>query len=197
MIFECICDEVIEIKEEKDSYVYQDREYEVKGFIKAVRPQAPSNCNDAKSRIVHTNSDCPCYILDKQSGISKSTDRIRHNHQSKFSGKGIYGKFQDKDTGGYNDLGDASRFYYQSKASPSEKHKGCENLYWLDGKRISKELYEKLEKENQEHENDKNWQRHNIQRGNIHITVKPLSLMKYLVRLVTPPNELVLGPLCG
>lgn len=33
--------------------------------------------------------------------------------------------------------------------------------------------------------------------GNTHPTLKPLSLMKYLVRLVTPPNGVVCDPFCG
>ena len=33
--------------------------------------------------------------------------------------------------------------------------------------------------------------------GNFHPTVKPLSLMAYLVRLVTPPGGTVLDPFCG
>ena len=33
--------------------------------------------------------------------------------------------------------------------------------------------------------------------GNIHATVKPTDLMRYLVRLVTPPNGLVLDPFTG
>ncbi len=33
--------------------------------------------------------------------------------------------------------------------------------------------------------------------GNTHPTVKPTELMRYLVRLVTPPNGLVLDPFCG
>jgi len=33
--------------------------------------------------------------------------------------------------------------------------------------------------------------------GNTHPTVKPLSLMQYLVRLVTPPNGIVLDPFAG
>ena len=38
---------------------------------------------------------------------------------------------------------------------------------------------------------------HQPQVGNNHPTVKPVELMKYLVRLVTPPNSKVLDPFCG
>lgn len=36
-----------------------------------------------------------------------------------------------------------------------------------------------------------------LPKGNLHNTVKPISLMKYLVRLVTPPNGTVLDPFMG
>jgi DNA modification methylase len=35
------------------------------------------------------------------------------------------------------------------------------------------------------------------QKSNIHSTVKPIKLMQYLVRLITPPNGIVLDPFCG
>jgi site-specific DNA-methyltransferase (adenine-specific) len=35
------------------------------------------------------------------------------------------------------------------------------------------------------------------ERGNIHATVKPITLMRYLVRLVTPPGGVVLDPFMG
>lgn len=35
------------------------------------------------------------------------------------------------------------------------------------------------------------------QKNNIHSTVKPVKLMQYLVRLVTPPDGIVLDPFCG
>ena len=34
-------------------------------------------------------------------------------------------------------------------------------------------------------------------RKNIHPTVKPIKLMQYLIRLVTPPNGIVLDPFAG
>jgi site-specific DNA-methyltransferase (adenine-specific) len=95
-------------------------------------------------------------MLDEQSGFSISTDAIRHNHQSKTSGKGIYGKYNDKDGGGYSDKGGASRFFYCSKVSPTERGK-----------------------------------------LNRHPTVKPIKLIEYLVKLITPPNGTVLDPFVG
>lgn len=67
-------------------------------------------------------------MLDEQSGISKSTDKIRHNNQSKHTGKknnaACYGKYNDCDTKGYSDIGGASRFFYCAKAGKSERGDG-------------------------------------------------------------------------
>jgi hypothetical protein len=44
--------------------------------------------------------------------------------------------------------------------------------------------------------NAKEWLREKT-RGNIHSTVKPTDLMRYLCRLITPPNGIVLDPFTG
>jgi len=96
-----------------------------------------------------------------------------------------------------NDSGSASRFFYLAKTSKSERNVGCENLYWLDGKLIEHHLWQTLTDENEQHKNEKSWKQHNVSNGNIHPTVKPLKLIEYLVRLVTPPKGVVLDPFLG
>lgn len=68
---------------------------------------------------------------------------------------------------GYSDSGGASRFFYCSKAPVREKEAGLAH-FESEGKR-----------------------------KNTHPTVKPLSLMKYLVRLITPKEGVVLDPFVG
>jgi len=147
----------------------------------------------------HTNPECPCYMLDRQSGNRKGWASQKHNNFNPYGGNALL-KSKTAREGfyeGFNDIGGASRFFYCAKASTAERNRGCEDFFWLNGKRISEELYRKLEKENEEHKEDKNWKRHNIQQGNIHPTIKSLSLMEYLVKLVTPSGGLVLDPFCG
>jgi len=78
-------------------------------------------CEEGK----HTNPECPCYMLDEQSGESKSVASIRRNR----SGMGIHdsekGTFGKGDVfGGFNDKGGASRFFYCAKASKKERGEG-------------------------------------------------------------------------
>ncbi len=67
----------------------------------------------------------------------------------------------------YGDKGGASRFFYCPKASKGEREAGLEQPF-EDGKRV-----------------------------NTHPTVKPVALMEYLIRLVTPPGGIVLDPFTG
>ena len=61
-------------------------------------------------------------MLDKQSGVSNSTDRVQKNNQG--WGDGIkYGKGNAQDSYGFADSGGCSRFFYTAKASKSERDK--------------------------------------------------------------------------
>ncbi len=77
------------------------------------------------------------------------------------------------------------RFKYVAKASKSERNAGLDDF---DEKPI----------EIQQPHNSKNLdERYEMKSKNHHPTVKPLKLMQYLVRLVTPKNGIVLDPFMG
>lgn len=104
-----------------------------------------------------------------------------------------YGKGQ-KDTGGIKDSGNASRFFksiiYQAKASKSERNRGCEGLEekeCLLGQ--NQAPIPKLTKDGKEN--------HTIKNFNNHPTVKPIALMEYLIKMVTPKGGIVLDPFAG
>lgn len=82
----------------------------------------------------------------------------------------------------------ASRYFYCAKPSKKEREAGCEKL--------AKGQQDPSRKEGSPGgDNPRN--RGTKQRGNTHPTVKSLALMRYLVRLVTPPGGLVLDPFAG
>jgi len=91
--------------------------------------------------------------------------------------------------GGFGDSGSAARFFYCAKASKQDRDDGCEGLdgkYMDDGRGIG----------SPGGTNPRNRGAEN-KRNNFHPTVKPTDLMRYLCRLVTPPNGIVLDPFIG
>ena len=84
--------------------------------------------------------------------------------------------------------GSAARFFYCAKASRSEREAGLDDF---DPKRDSDRTADDLPGG----DNPRN--RSNTARRNHHPTVKPIALMRYLVRLVTPPGGVVLDPFTG
>lgn len=181
VILECICDEVyIEPTQVKEPE-------EVKGGIWNKSCGKPAGKTYKGGREIHTNPECPCYILNEQSGISKSRKNSRNDNR-KNKNKSIFLDGFRSPENSYDDMGGASRFFYVAKASREERDRGCENLYWLNGKLINKELYEKLEEENEKNKDNPNYKRHNIVKGNTHPTIKPIKLIEYLVKLTSMPN---------
>ena len=90
-------------------------------------------------------------------------------------------------------LGEAARFFYCAKASRSDREEGCDELPPRTGA-------EAVERE----EGSAGTQSPRAGAGrtastvkNHHPTVKPTELMRYLVRMVTPPGGTVLDPFMG
>lgn len=88
----------------------------------------------------------------------------------------------------YADSGSAARFFYCAKASKADREIGCENLPAANsgvrngsGRHITRGYDEDIA----------------TGRRNIHPTVKPTDLMRWLVRLVTRPGGVVFDPFTG
>lgn len=84
--------------------------------------------------------------------------------------------------------GSAARFFYTAKAAKSDRDDGLEHMQEqqasVGDKRAGGDFNERLGKTPG-------------RRRNTHPTVKPTDLMRYLCRLVTPPNGIVLDPFMG
>jgi site-specific DNA-methyltransferase (adenine-specific) len=105
-----------------------------------------------------------------------------------------------KFTKGTTDSGSAARFFYCAKASKRDRNEGLDGF---DGKEIGAKgngLARKCATCSASVIDGCNCPDRtfiNPTRANHHPTVKPTSLMQYLVRLVTPPNGTVLDPFMG
>jgi site-specific DNA-methyltransferase (adenine-specific) len=132
-------------------------------------------------------------LLDEQTGYLKSGE-VKPHHKKNKTANGYqgscYGKFQNEDTTlkGYGDGGGASRFFYQAKVSKAERNMGLDGFEEVD-------ITDGSTRTNEETARTFGANRKN--KTNSHPTVKPVSLMSYLCRLVTPPNGIVLDPFMG
>ena len=117
--------------------------------------------------------------LDMQSGERKSGggNKGGRNDTAFFGSGSNYNANYEASTGG------ASRFFYTAKASKAEREAGLYYEEWQVAGITTSEVINKGSGF--------------PQRANHHPTVKPLSLMRYLVRLVTPPGGTVLDPFMG
>jgi len=148
--------------------------------------------------------NCPIELLDQQSGISKSTGgRIGKKAQSIVTNVPS-GEYEAGDPG-FGDTGGASRFFhnsqwtiaddltpfiYQAKPGKKERNAGLEGL---GAKRSGTERMNNSNGRKQElGESDRL-----TLTKNFHPTVKPVELMRYLIKLVTPPKGIVLDPFLG
>jgi site-specific DNA-methyltransferase (adenine-specific) len=95
---------------------------------------------------------------------------------------------KDRDRVGHDDSGSAARFFYCAKASKAERNAGLEGM-------PAQRHADRTADDGVGGDNPRN--RTNTAKQNFHPTVKPIALMRYLVKLVTPPQGTVLDPFTG
>lgn len=193
----CVCDPPYELG-------FMAKDWDSGGGPGMIKPSLASSVARAGAEeipVYRCAEGCPVALMDAQSGTSKS--RKGKPRASTEPGDG-YGMTH---TGAeYDDAGGASRFFptfewsdldydpflYQAKASVKDREFGCEDLPLLTGGEAT---------DREDGSAGLNSPRAGAgRRGgrrNPHPTVKPLALMRWLVRLVTPAGGLVLDPFCG
>ena len=134
------------------------------------------------ANLIHDGSD------EVVSRFPSSKDGVASLKSRPYGDGNIFGKY-DKDlksnSRGYGGSGSASRFFYCAKASKSERHAGLEGFD------------EQTTDDGRQKSIDNAYQRGETVRKNNHPTVKPVKLMRYLIKLITPPNGTVLDPFMG
>jgi len=125
---------------------------------------------------------------------SKSTGGCNSNtqplHQSRQKGE-LHKINKRANAGGLGDKGSASRFFYCAKASKQDRNEGLE-------KTARKEGFEDKKAGSYEFRQDGSLDGKETKANkNNHPTVKPTDLMRYLVRLVTPKEGIVLDCFMG
>ncbi len=97
-------------------------------------------------------------------------------------------------------LGEPARFFYCAKASKKDRNEGLDGFEVKEtqgGGGRSLDNYGEDEDSQRLKKAAAAYGAVKAARANTHPTVKPTSLMQYLVRLVTPPNGIVLDPFLG
>jgi site-specific DNA-methyltransferase (adenine-specific) len=143
------------------------------------------NAGRFPANFIHDGSDEVVGLFpDTKSGnIKKGT----YSHPRK--GNVTYGDYKENPEGEHTgDSGSAARFFYCAKASKRDRNEGLDDFSAV-------RVHDGREAGNPRGSNPRN--RSNDLKLNHHPTVKPTSLMQYLVRLVTPPNGIVLDPFMG
>ena len=149
------------------------------GLIKSAGQTIDSiKCGRFPSNVLHDGSEEVMNEFAK-AGVSKSNDSKRNRKVL-----GSFGMPNDS-TPEYSDSGTPARFFYCAKASKSERNQGLD------------EFEEKRKCNSYSESREGMYKDRNTLLKNNHPTVKPLKLMQYLVRLVTPKNGIVLDPFIG
>ena len=94
--------------------------------------------------------------------------------------------------GGYADAGGVSRYFYCPKAAGAERDAGLEHWPVLS----AAQLTGRADSEAPGTKNGRSGAKGEGRR-NVHATVKPLTLMRWLCKLVTPPGGFILDPFTG
>lgn len=153
-------------------------------------PLLPHTDADGRETVESWQCDpaCPVAELDRQSGDRPSG--AWNGKRTSAKTQGIYHPFteiraeapREASTGG------ASRFFYVAKPSRAERNHGLDDLPDVP-MRVG---HERLAI-------DPRYDRppNHIPRKNTHQTVKPVTLLRYLARLICPPGGLILDLFCG
>jgi site-specific DNA-methyltransferase (adenine-specific) len=160
--------------------------YEGKDIASSPLGRFPAN-------IIHDGSE---EVINCFPDTKKGSDKPRNRNTV-----GSFG-MPNNTTQEYSDSGNASRFFksilYYPKASKAEKNKGCEEL---DGKPVahSNQAKAELKRGNTDFSREVDTSSFNSVKmlKNSHPTVKPVALIAYLIKLVTPKGGITLDPFGG
>ncbi len=149
--------------------------------------------------------NCTCRLLDSQSGELKSGGTTTEGAKNNWGDKRKPQNYIPSSTGGASRFfkhcnytkEDYLPFYYSAKASKSERDKGLEGMQVKKREDLTGRKPGSAGLEGSSGNNPYTGANYREGIRNSHPTVKPLTLMKNLVKLITPPKGTVLDPFGG
>jgi site-specific DNA-methyltransferase (adenine-specific) len=154
----------------------------VSGYEKGTWTQGHSN-GRWPANFIHDGSDEVLQLFPDSKGGAYPAKRGQAVNTAFASGQETEGGFRKM-----GDSGSAARFFYCAKASRTERNTGLDHLPEV---RHSDRTSDNLPGG----DNPRN--RTNTPQTNFHPTVKPLALIHYLIKLITPPGGTILDPFLG
>lgn len=144
-------------------------------------------------------------IFDEEAGkmLDEQSGQLKSGQVKPYKNNGGWKNTSEFKTDTFDSSsGGASRFFYCAKASKSERNKGLETSKLnseIDGAILNQDKSENPNtKGRKANPIDCITQNKKLHRdGNFHPTVKPIKLMEYLCKLITPPNGIILDPFMG
>lgn len=159
---------------------------DVGAAVGSPEPNAPVY-GDAEVEAWDCVPGCAVAILDAQTG-ELSSGKLTAANQIRGGFAGAVNCYGTAAAGGTNEYeqnsGGASRFFYQAKASQAERNAGLADFDMAPSGGMAGR-------------HDGSFDGRVTMSRNPHPTVKPISVMRWLVRLVTPSGGLVLDPFLG
>ena len=176
---------------EKDAGLYSPGT----GLLKRGYGEVVEGLGRFPANFIHDGSDEVVALFpDTKSGAIKPYVRNKEYVNVDF----LQGTNEVEKSFDYGDSGSAARFFYCAKASKRDRNEGLDGFEVKEirggGGRVA-DGYDESTKDLKEAA--RKYGAVKSAKANTHPTVKPTSLMQYLVKLVTPPNGTVLDPFMG
>ena len=151
------------------------------------------NCHPGKLSLRFEPND-GSEVIVKEFPYTKTT-YVSEKHKNVRTTESAVGDLGHPGNQGFDDEGSAARYFYCPKVSKNERNRGLDNFEEkktssMSGRRDPHDMGKS------KIDNDVTG-RFVTKRKNVHPTVKPVELMKYLCRLVTPKGGIVLDPFMG
>ena len=153
--------------------------------VLAAFPDAPGQCADIKFDAEERKTQNIYGVMKR--GQEPSVERVYKDAGGT--------DFAMKPGARRQDAGSAARFFYCAKASKEEREAGCADLA-AQPLAYGNQAQAEVKRGNLDHKGNSGMNTVKM-RGNNHPTVKPIALMRYLCRLVTPPGGTVLDCFMG
>ena len=138
------------------------------------------------SHLIHDGSPEVIAEFEKAGQSKNSRQRIYKKPPCPRSRCRGADKYREYYWPGESNPGSAARFFYCAKASASERNAGLEGMLMGDPPESGRTKHAPRRENSLGNP-----------RANHHPTVKPLALMTYLIKLITPPGGLILDPFMG